>query len=68
MWACIVEEVEESRVKSAEKVENKQKEGGARWRSVDVWQELGGFALVCVAHGKVEIFQGAGVEILPLDW
>jgi hypothetical protein len=51
MWAYVVEEMEESRVKSAEGVENEWKEG-ALWRDVDAWQVLGDFVLVCIAHGN----------------
>jgi hypothetical protein len=67
VWACIVEELEESWVKSTESVQIVWKEGGTRLLNDDVFQALGDFMLVCVAHGKVNILQGSGVEILLLD-
>ncbi len=56
-------------MKSAKRVENKRKEGGAQRLNGDVIQEneLCDIALVCIAHGKVDIFQGTGVEVSLLD-
>ncbi len=53
---------------SAERVENKRKEGGTQWLNGDILQVFGDFVLGCVAHWKADIFQGTGVEIQFLDW
>ncbi len=65
--ACVVEELEGSRVNSVERVENKGQESVTQWLGGDVLQVLGDFVLVCMAHGKVDIFQGTGDEIQFLN-
>ncbi len=67
MGTCIEQELENSVVDSAKRVENKREGDGSGWLNGDVFRVVRNFALVCIVHGDVDIFKDGVGEIFLLD-